>query len=129
MTVMHMIVSADRLSMNLHRDAYVLGQGFWLFSHVSGALGENFFSLKWSLLNMLQYSKIIFDVNIKLLPVHLLLNVQKRSKNANIPNGQIKFEREKWCWIIKIFLLILKNRFMTDNRQKNVSIPLSICLL
>ena len=31
------------MSKGLHRDAYVLGQGFWLFSHISEALREKKF--------------------------------------------------------------------------------------
>ena len=78
----------------LHRDAYVLRQGFWTFYPTYGILREIFFH-EMKPIKLLQYSKLIFDLNIKLLNVQLILKVKNWSKNANIPEGQIDFEREK----------------------------------
>ena len=61
----------------VHRDTYVLGQGFWLFPRYQAHLEKDFFSMKCSLITKLQYLKRIFDICVKLLPIHLLLNVKK----------------------------------------------------
>ena len=65
------------INLIVHRDAYVLGQGYWIFTRYLAHLVKNLSSIKWSQLIMLQYYKRIFDVNIKLLPLHLLLLVRK----------------------------------------------------
>ena len=71
------VETIDQEQSDVHRDAYVLGQGFWLFTRYLAHLLKNSFGMKWSLSIMLQYSKMIFDVDIKVLPLHLLLMVQK----------------------------------------------------
>ena len=38
----------------IHRDAYVLGQGFWLFPRCQAHLEKNFFNMKCSLITKLQ---------------------------------------------------------------------------
>ena len=45
---------------------------------ISSAVGEKLFCIKWSQLNMLQYSKRIFDVDLKILPVRLRLLILVR---------------------------------------------------
>ena len=60
---------------------------------------------------MLQYSKRFLDININLLPVHLLLRTKKRSKNAKIPDGQI------WEGEMMTVSLIYQNIFVDSEEH------------
>ena len=80
---------------HIHRDAYVLGQGFCVFSPLSGTLGEKNFYHEMKPIKYATIFKKIIGYKHKPIACTLTFKNKKRSKNAKIPDGQINFEREK----------------------------------